>query len=126
MPYWFEHSLLGFIREADISRLQRYGFERLIGQGHSGSSSGQRILDLFATNPGEAWLAMSWRQYLSWFGKTERDVHDGGTALVREWLTVAESNWLELEDNEILMDEPRNVGNWARPWRQALRDFDRF
>lgn len=126
LPYWFEQSLLGFLREADIRRLQRNGFVNLIGQRHSGCASGQCILELFSTNPGDAWLAMSWRQYLSWFGKTEREVHDGGAALVREWLTIAENNWRELEDDEILMDEPRNDGNWLRPWRQALRDFGRF
>lgn len=126
LPYWFEHSLLGFLREADIRRLQRDGFGSLIGQRHSGCATGRCILNLFSTNPGEAWLAMSWRQYLSWFGKTEKEVHDGGAALVREWLTIAESNWRKLEDNEILLDEPRNDGSWVRPWRQALRDFGRL
>jgi len=83
-------------------------------------------LDFLDINPGEAWLGKSWRQYLSWFGKTEQEVSAEGLPAVREWLRTAERNWQELDDDEVLMDEPRNDGSWIRPWRQALRDFSRF
>ena len=125
LPYWFEHNLLAFIREADIRRLQRDGFGNLIGGLHSNSCSGDAVLDCLDNSPGQAWVGKSWRQYLSWFGKTEQEVSVGGIPIVRNWLQDAERNWRNLEDEEILMDEPRNDGSWIRPWRQALRDFSR-
>jgi hypothetical protein len=125
LPYWFEHNLLAFIREADIRRLQRDGFGHIIGGPHSASPTGLRVLEFLDSNPGAAWLGRSWRQYLSWFGKTEQEVSEEGIPAVREWLRTAEQNWRKLEDEELLMDEPRNDGSWIRPWRQALRDFNR-
>lgn len=126
LPYWFEHNLLAFIREADIKRLQRDGYNDIIGGLHSGSSSGHDILDFFNNRPGDAWLGQSWRQYLSWFGKTEQVVSTEGVSIVREWLRTAETRWLELNEDELLMDEPQNNGCWIRPWRQALREFSRL
>ena len=126
LPYWFEHNLLAFIREADIRRLQRDGYGHIVGGMHSGSRSGLRVLDSLDNSPGEAWLGKSWRQYLSWFGKTEQEVSIEGLPAVREWLISAERLWQELDNNEVLFDEPRNDGGWIRPWRQAMRDFNRF
>lgn len=125
LPYWFEHNLLAFIREADIRRLQRDGYGHIIGGLSSNSRSGRCVLDSLDNNPGEAWLGKSWRQYLSWFGKTEQYVSAKGLPAVSEWLKTAERRWQELDDDEVLMDEPRNDGSWLRPWRQALRDFSR-
>jgi hypothetical protein len=47
LPYWFEQSLLGFLREADIRRLQREWFWTTNRQGHSGSASGVNSRILF-------------------------------------------------------------------------------
>lgn len=126
LPYWFEHNLLAFIREADIKRLQRDGYNDIIGGLHSGSRSGHDILDVFDSRPGDAWLGQSWRQYLSWFGKTEQVVSIEGVSVVREWLKTAETLWLKLNEDELLMDEPQNNGYWIRPWRQALRELRRL
>jgi hypothetical protein len=125
LPYWFEHNLLAFIREADIRRLQRDGYRDIIGGSYSNSRSGRQVLDFLTSNPGDSWLGKSWRQYLSWFGKTEQEVSAEGIGSVREWLKAAERNWQQLDEDEVLMDEPRNDGSWIRPWRQALRDFNR-
>jgi len=125
LPYWFEHNLLAFIREADIRRLQRDGYGDIICGGNSNSSSGRCVMDFLNSSPGQSWVAKSWRQYLSWFGKTEQEVSLEGINIVREWLKLAERNWRQLEDDEVLMDEQRNDGSWIRPWRQALRDFNR-
>lgn len=125
IAYWFEHSLLAFLREADVKRLQRYGFSKLVGDHYSGSQTGIELLAFLDKSPEEAWLAKSWRQYLSWFCKTEQALGANAISLARDWLRASEEHWRQLEDDEILMDEPRNDGSWIRPWRQSLRDFSR-
>ncbi len=126
LSYWFEHNLMAFLREADIRRIQNNKFGHLIGGRYSDSASGRAVLDHLDNYQGEAWLAKSWRQYLSWFGKAEQNITEEGLPLVREWLHTAERNWQAIEEEDILMDEPRNDGRWLRPWRQALGAFSRI
>lgn len=124
LPYWFEHSLLAFLRGADLKRLEKKKFSDLIGVRHSDNYWSKKIIDQFEKEPGKSWLGLSWRQYLSWFGKTEKDLSNKRSQLlVTEWLKVAETNWLFLDDNNVLFNEPRNNGSWLRPWRQTLGDF---
>jgi hypothetical protein len=124
LPYWFEHSLLAFLRGADLRRLQDNGLGHLIGTGASNNQWSQRINEQFSSDPGKAWVALGWRQYLSWFGKTESVIAaQEPVGLVQGWLKNAEENWLALEDRNVLLDEPRNNGSWIRPWRQALNRF---
>lgn len=127
IPYWFEHSLLAFLRDADISRLNENNHGDLIKTLFSNNYWANVILEQFKQTPEKAWLALSWRHYLSWFGKTELVLSKGNAyKLVNEWLNVAEKNWLLLEDENILLEEPRNNGSWIRPWRQALGDFIKY
>jgi hypothetical protein len=63
---------MSFLREADLRRIQNSNFSHLIGGLNSSNTWGNAILDLFNADPGKAWLALGWRQYLSWFAKTER------------------------------------------------------
>ena len=127
LPYWFEHSLLAFIREADILRLLREGHADLIERTHSRNYWSNRILTQFKKEPGKAWVGLSWRHYLSWFGKTEMEITNGNPIqIVKDWLKIAEKNWLMLEDEEILFEEPRNNGSWMRPWRQAIAKFSKY
>lgn len=124
LPYWFEHSLLGFLREGDVLRLLNGDFEEFVASGDSGNHWGNKILKHLKESPDEAWLALSWRHYLSWFGKTEVALSTmDPLALAEQWLKDAEGNWLALEDKDLLFDEPRNDGSWLRPWRQALVKF---
>ena len=120
LPYWFEHSLLGFLREPDILRLQREGKGDLLGGLHSGNHWARLIMRQLADGKGEPWLRLAWRQYLSWFWQTELLLNDNPIELVSNWLKTAERNWLTLEDEDVLLEEPRNDGRWLRPWRQAL------
>ncbi len=125
LAYWFEHSLMAFLRRADLERIRDAGFVSMIGNAASSNFWSQKILDQFTTDPGKAWVALGWRQYLSWFGKTEASLTpDEAVQLVRDWLITSEQNWLTLDDNNILMDEPRNQGTWIRSWRQALNRFN--
>jgi hypothetical protein len=71
---------------------------------------------------GEPWLALSWRHYMWWFADFE-DRFTRGEIDPRSLLQQAENNWLMLQDRDVLFEEPRNNGSWARPWRQALADF---
>jgi hypothetical protein len=124
LPYWFEHSLLAFIRGTDLRRLQENGLGHLVGVGASNNYWSQKILDQFATDPTAAWVALGWRQYLSWFGKTELTLSAADPlSIVRTWLKSAEDNWRVLEDAGVLMDEPRNDGSWIRSWRQTETKF---
>ncbi len=124
VPYWFEHSLLAFIRGADVLRLQEKGFGGLLSTSHSGNHWSSEILNNFnEVSPGP-WLAYGWRQYLSWFCNTERtlqSVNPGDT--VKDWLRTAERNWSNLDDEDVLFDEAKNDGTWIRRWRQTLADL---
>lgn len=125
IPYWFEHNLLAFLRQEDVARLKRRGYNNLIGGLASNNFWSQPLLDKFNSPDTEKLLKYSWLQYLSWFGETEFAISQGDArALASKWLRTAENNWLMLEDNNILMTEPKNDGKlWLRPWRQALSEF---
>jgi hypothetical protein len=124
IPYWFEHGLLAFLREADIARLRRNVNPDFIGQGDSGNIYGQQILTQFINDPGKPWVGLSWRQYLAWFAAVEgRLSGTDAPAIVDQWLREAEQRWLEIEDKRALLEEIRNDGSWVRKWRQALGDF---
>ncbi len=123
LPYWFEQSLMAFLRPADIARLQR-DFPQFLAMGDSNNLWGQAILTQFSSEPKIPWLGLSWRQYLAWFGLTEKKLQgkEAGT-LVRKWLREAGERWEQLDDKDIFLDESRNDGRWIRPWQQALSDF---
>lgn len=124
LPYWFEHGLMAFLREADIARLRRRGLGDFIGAGESDNVFAKQILEQFVNEPGKAWLGLSWRQYLAWFTAVEKRLSEAGSdALLSSWLREAEKRWEQMEDAEVLLEERRNDGRWLRSWRQALSDF---
>ncbi|RPI18473.1 MAG: hypothetical protein EHM58_05305 [Ignavibacteriae bacterium] len=124
LEYWFEHSLLTFLREADIGRLNENNFEHFFNTNFSNNFWGNVIIESFKEKPKKAWLGYSWRHYLCWFMNVEKCL-DSNDPLsnVNIWLKEAENNWTELEEEDILFEEKKNNGNWLRAWRQALRDF---
>jgi ribosome modulation factor len=125
LPYWFEQSLLAFIRTADIARLQKKGLHNLLENGFSNNYWSHEILNQFKTNPESAWLGLGWRQFLSWFGKCERFLsNQNALESVENLLVTAENNWQTLTKNKVLLDEPTNDGNWIRNWRQALIEYN--
>jgi hypothetical protein len=127
LPYWFEHNLLGFLREADIARLRQSGLSDFLGGGDSRNVFAEQILDQFTNAAGKPWVALSWRQYLGWFAGTEKRLSVPDAAnVVSTWLREAEARWLRMEDQDVLLEESRNTGQWIRPWRQALSDFRRL
>lgn len=124
LPYWFEHSLLAFLRGADVLRLLNSPFHNLVGTMYCNNCWATKILDNFKATTPDPWLSLGWKQYLGWFCKTEQALQSGNPRkLVPEWLKIAEANWRNLDDNDILFDETRNDGTWVRRWRQALIRF---
>ncbi len=112
------------MRGPDVNRLKNRGFESLIGNGFSSNYWSKKILDQWALSPTDAWLSLSWRHYLSWFGKAEQSFSNSNALeKANNWLNVAESNWSKIKG--VLLDEQENDGSWIRNWRQALDEFDR-
>jgi hypothetical protein len=94
--------------------------------GYSDGVWAKKILDQLAVDENKAWLALSWRHYLSWFWRIEEKLSGPDAAMqTSEILKSAEANWRKVEDADILLDEPRNDGTWIRHWRQALSAFQR-
>ena len=127
LPYWTEEGLLGFIRDADILRLEKSKFPDILLTGSSNNHWSNKILENLKSENPSAWVGHSWRQYLSWFCLMENKLDDEGRLKNADHLLInSEKNWLDLEDENVLFDEPRNDGSWIRPWRQALIDFNKL
>jgi hypothetical protein len=119
LPYWCEESLVAFLRESDIIRVQA---QNMLSDSSQRNPFAQRILQ---RAPGAPWVALGWRQFMWWFADIEARI-DQGTASVRDLLRDAENRWLDLENVDVLMEEPRNNGSWVRPWRRALAEYPTF
>lgn len=119
LPYWYEESLLAFLRESDVLRVRQAG---LLSNASLANPFGVAILKQLDNSPEKAWIALSWRQYLYAFANLEKRIQENETS-VNDLLENAERTWLTLEDNGILMEEMRNNGDWVRIWRRALIEF---
>jgi len=116
LPYWFEESLMSYIREPDLIRLRKAG---LLSEASECNPYGEEILRQMDSEPEKAWLGLSWRQYMYWFGDFEKRFEEGSinTDML---LKNAEKVWSHLDDKNILMDERQNDGSWLRSWRRAV------
>lgn len=124
IAYWFEQSLLAFLRGPDVNRLKNRGFESLIETGFSKNHWSNKILQQWQQDPNAAWLSLSWRHYLCWFGKTELFLSTNNALdTVNDLLVTAENNWRSIKG--VILDEQENDGSWIRNWRQALDEFNR-
>lgn len=120
LPYWFEESLVAFVRETDLLLVRNAG---LLSDSSKRNPYGQEILRLLEQEPGKAWVGLSWKHYMWWFADIEARI-GGGTVTVPNLLKEAEGRWLEIEDR-ILMEEPTNNGAWLRAWRRACIEFEK-
>ncbi len=72
LPYWFEESLLAFLRQGDLGRVRRQG---LLSEASQANPFSQQILSLLdqaaTTGVKPKWLALAWRQFLYWFCDVE-------------------------------------------------------
>lgn len=120
LPYWFEESVLAFVRAADFKRLQ---VEKLISQATVRNPLAQAVSD--AIDSGDPWLKMSWIGYLWWFADVEGRLGSQITS-ARELLKVAQKVWAELDRREVFMTERLNTGEWIQRWLQADADFRKW
>lgn len=120
LPYWFEEGLLAYLRESDISRIQRGD---VISEESKKNPFYGSILEKITS--GDPWVRLGWRQFLYWFAEIERRFSEGevnADTLLRN----AEANWgiiRELKNPIVLMEDARNNGDWIRPWRIAVNEF---
>jgi hypothetical protein len=118
VPYWFEESLLAFLRQSDLIRVRA---QEMLSEASSRNPFGQAIL---AQDPSAPWLGMGWRQFMAWFADIEERLNAGEP--LRPLLRAAERNWETLEANDVLMEESRNNGSWVRQWHRALLEYRTF
>ena len=119
LPYWFEESVMSFLRQSDLQRVMPMNFPSLT---QSPNPFGTQILGQLANEPEKAWLAMAWRQFLFWFADLEKRMDTSG-ATASAILRNADGNWRKLDDSDFIMEERRNDGGWIRLWRRAISEF---
>jgi hypothetical protein len=119
LPYWFEESLMAFLRQSDVQRVIPMNLPQ---SGASPNPFGTQILEQLRTNPEQAWLGLAWRQFMFWFADAESRL-ESGSATAAEILRNADNNWRSLDDIDFLMEERQNDGSWIRPWRRALTEY---
>lgn len=118
LPYWFEKSILAYLREGDLVRMNNEG---KLHRDYIKNPFSVEILDQLENDPGTAWLGLSWKNYLYCFAELEAELTS--KKIIRDMLVSAENNWNTLEDEDFLMEEARNNGDWIRKWRIAIRSF---
>lgn len=116
--YWFEESVMAFLREDDVLRLRK---AQLLSAASLSNPYCGEILSVFDAGREQAWLSLGWRQYLYWFMDFEMR-QESGQIDPDDVLSESEHVWQELDSRNIFMDERRNDGAWLRPWRRALAE----
>jgi len=121
LPYWLEESLVAYLRESDLVRVEKLG---LLSESTKRNPYAQQILAQLKSDPKKAWLALGWRQYMWWFADVEARIRSGAVK-VNELLWDADENWGKVQEADLFMEERRNDGGWIRPWRRAVAEFDK-
>jgi len=122
LGYWFEESLLAFLRQSDLLRVQ--------GRGLLSAASGENpfsgtILENIPAK--KAWVALGWRQFMYWFADAESRLQSGAMS-AEALIAAADGNWAAIETAKppLLMEERQNDGGWVRAWFRALIEFPYF
>jgi hypothetical protein len=122
LGYWFEESLLAFLRQSDLLRVRDRG---LISEASTDNPFCASIIDAIpATQP---WVALGWRQFLYWFADAEFRLRTGAVS-ANDLITSADGNWAGIEKSKppLFMEERQNDGSWVRQWLRALVEFPYF
>jgi hypothetical protein len=119
LSYWLEESLVAFLRESDLLRVQP---RALLDATLARNPFSAQIMEQLKESPGTPWVGLGWRQFMYWFADVERRIGTGEIQVGR-LLQEAEGYWETLEDAGVLMEERRNDGRWLRPWRRAVAEY---
>ena len=121
ISYWFEPTLLAFLREADVRRFMK---ELPICPSHRSNPYSQRILDKLKEAEYTPWLADSWRQFLYWFAQCEADL-GSDTRTAQSLLERATATWHNITEQKLRFEEERNTGEWVRAWDIVMGELAR-
>jgi hypothetical protein len=121
LPYWFEESLLAFLRQSDLLRVQA---KDLLSNASEANPFSSQIMAAIPAS--KAWVALGWRHFLHWFADAEHRLNSGISA--DELVNAADANWETIESSKppVFMEERHNNGSWVRQWRRALAEFPYF
>jgi hypothetical protein len=119
LGYWFEESLLAFLRQSDLLRVQS---RSLISPASQSNPFCEQILAAIPAS--KAWVALGWRQFLYWFADAEHRIETGGVS-PEDLVKLADKNWGAIENSKppIFMEERSNNGDWVRQWLRASVEF---
>jgi hypothetical protein len=122
LGYWFEESLLAFLRQSDVLRV---GERKLFSAASAENPFSSVILEAIPAK--KAWVAQGWRHYLHWFAGAESRL-GSGAASADDIVAIADANWADVERSKppLFMEERQNDGTWVRQWRRALAEFPYF
>ena len=122
LGYWFEESLLAFLRQSDLLRIEARG---LISAASKENPFSKPILESIPAK--KAWVALGWRHYMYWFADAEFRLQSSAVS-AEELVTLADSNWgaIETAKPRLFMEERQNDGAWIRQWLRALTEFSEF
>ena len=122
LGYWFEESLLAFLRQSDVLRVQA---RDMLSDASKSNPFSEQILAAIPAK--KAWVALGWRHFLYWFVDAVSRLETGGVT-AEELVNGADSNWAKIESMKppLLMEERQNDGSWVRQWRRALVEFPYF
>ena len=122
LEYWFEESLLAFLRQSDLLRVQTRG---LLSESSNTNPYKDQILAAIPEK--KRWLALAWRQFMYWFAEAEYRLANGVIS-AEEVVGIADSNWAAVEKTSprLIMEERQNDGSWVRQWLRALVEFPYF
>ena len=116
VPYWFEESMMAFLRTSDLLRIREAGH---ISTASENNPYSDQILEIVLAGSDDPWLGLSWRQYMFWFADFERRSHSAHIDIASA-LRSADDVWLDLDERGVLMEERTNTGDWVRAWRRVL------
>ncbi len=122
LPYWFEESLVAYLRESDIARVQSR--TNIFSEASKRNPFATEIQQNISNN--QPWLGLSWRHYLYWFAEIESRFmqHEANSEQI---LSAAEKNWIVLDNlrnPRVLMEERTNTGEWIRQWLRAILEYE--